>query len=367
MKSRSYNSVETSRESIKCSFLIYSVLCLIQFFLFTSCGRTEKYYHVRNFEKIPKTDAHFHYLTMDPQYIEFAKSLNFRLLNPNWDGEVSIDKQLGISVSIKRLFPKSFAFFGTFSVNNFGKPGFAGATVSRINDCVKAGASGIKIWKNIGMVLKDSSGRYIMLDDPAFAPVFEYLQTKKIPVMGHLGEPKDCWLPEDKMIDPGAVAYFRAHPQYYMFLHPEAPSYEAQINARDNILKRYPGIDFIAAHLASLEWSVDELAKRLDEFPNLKVDIAARMNPIQYQSGKDREKVRNFMIRYQDRILYGTDFEVHDVPGMNPDSVKANFRKTWLDQWIYFTTDSTLGVKGLKLPADVIDKIYYKNAEKYFN
>jgi predicted TIM-barrel fold metal-dependent hydrolase len=344
----------------------YGIVMAAFFMLLTVCSPRETYYSAGDFEKIPKIDAHFHYLTPDPQYMKFASSLNFRIINVNWDGEYSIDKQLEISESIKRSFPNDFAFFGTFSVDSFGKPGFAGATVERIGQCIAGGASGIKIWKNIGMVLKDSSGRYVMIDDTAFSPIFEYLENNNIPVMGHLGEPRDCWLPENEMIDPGAVTYFKAHPQYYMYLHPEAPSYISQINARDSVLKRYPRIDFIGAHLASLEWSLDELAKRLDRYPVLKVDIAARMGPILYHSGINRDKVRDFMIRYQDRILYGTDFEVHDEPGLDPEKVKANLHKGWLDQWIYLTTDSTVEVKGLKLPVDVIDKIYFRNAEKYF-
>jgi predicted TIM-barrel fold metal-dependent hydrolase len=349
---------------IRISIAVTAIVVLLA--LLTSCGSRAEYYSAGDFEKTPKIDAHFHYLTMDPGYMKFASSLNIKLLNPNWDGEYSIDEQLKISVSIRQLFPHDFAFFGTFSVDSFGKPGFAAATTERIDYCLRAGASGIKIWKNIGMVLKDHNGKFIMIDDPAFSQIFRYLERNKIPVMGHLGEPKDCWLPEDQMIDPGAVSYFKSHPQYYMYLHPEAPSYEMQINARDTILKRYPGIDFIGAHLASLEYSFDELAERLDEFPNLKVDIAARMGPILYHSKIDRNKVRNFMIKYQDRILYGTDFEVHDEPGLDPEKIKADLRKGWLDQWIYFTTDSTLQVEGLKLPKEVIDKIYFKNAEKYF-
>ncbi|MBK8881176.1 MAG: amidohydrolase family protein [Bacteroidales bacterium] len=331
-----------------------------------SCNPAEKYYTVSDFQRTPKIDAHFHYLTRDAQYMHLASSLNFKLLNPNWDGPSSIDEQLAISVAVQNSFPHEFAFFGTFPVDSFGKPGFTSATIARVDDCIKAGASGIKIWKNIGMVLQDHDGRYVMINDTAFSALFEYLEKKKIPVMGHLGEPRDCWLPENEMIDPGAVTYFREHPQYYMYLHPEAPSYMAQINSRDSILHRYPALDFIGAHLASLEWSVDELAKTLDKYPNLKVDIAARMNPVQYQSAINRAKVRDFMIKYQDRIIYGTDFEVHDEPGLDIEKVKSNLQQGWLDQWIYMTTDSTLGVKGLKLPAAVIDKIYYKNAEKYF-
>lgn len=334
--------------------------------LLYSCGSPVAYYSVADFEKTPKIDAHFHYLTPDTQYMQFASSIKVKLLNPNWDGEYSIDEQLKISVSVKRFFPHDFAFFGTFPVDSFGRAGFASATVDRVKYCLESGASGIKMWKNIGMVLKDPDNKYIMIDDPAFSPVFEYLEKNRIPVMGHFGEPKDCWLPVNEMIDPGAVSYFKDHPQYYMYLHPDAPSYDAQINARDSILKRYPRIDFIGAHLASLEWNLGELAERLDEFPNLKVDIAARMGPLLYHTGRNREKVRDFMIKYQDRILYGTDFEVHDEKGLDPEKVKANLRKGWLDQWIYFATDSVLEVQGLKLPRDVIDKIYFRNAEKYF-
>lgn len=334
--------------------------------LMISCSSKVKYYTVNDFENTPKIDGHFHYLTMDDRYMDFISAQNFRILSINWEGEYSIDEQMNITTSIRSKNQGKFAFFGTFSVSSFGKAGFAEKTIARIDECMKAGASGIKIWKNIGMVLKDSTGRYVMIDDPAFEPILTYLEKNKIPVMGHLGEPKDCWLPENEMIDPGAVSYFKENPQYYMFLHPEAPSYEAQIISRDNILRRHPNLDFIGAHLASLEWSFDELAKRLDSFPNLKVDMAARMYPIQYQSKADREKVRNFMIKYQDRILYGTDFEVHDKPEVDYQISADNLRKGWLAQWIYLATDSTLGVKGLKLPKDVIDKIYFKNAEKYF-
>ena len=350
--------------NIRINYASSAIVALLA--LFISCSSPVAYYSAADFEKTPKIDAHFHYLTPDTQYMQYASSLNVRILNPNWDGEYSIEEQLKISVAVRRFFPHEFAFFGTFPVDSFGKPGFASVTIDRIKYCIESGASGIKIWKNIGMVLKDPDNQYIMIDDPAFSQVFEYLEMNRIPVMGHLGEPKDCWLPENEMIDPGAVSYFKDHPQYYMYLHPDAPSYMDQINSRDSILKRYPELDFIGAHLASLEWNLGELAKRLDEFPNLKVDIAARMGPLLYHTGRNREKVRDFMIKYQDRILYGTDFEVHDEQGLDPEKVKANLRKGWLDQWIYFATDSVLDVKGLKLPSDVIDKIYFKNAEKYF-
>ena len=333
-----------------------------------ACCSGESYYDASDFGNVPKIDAHFHYLTMDVRYMKFAAGLRFRLLNPNWDGEeVTIDDQLSISAAIKRALPRDYAFFGTFSADSVWKEGYAAGAIRRIDSCIQLGASGVKIWKNIGMVIKSQDGRYVMIDDPVFAPVFRYLQDNKISVMGHLGEPRDCWLPVDSMIDPGAVSYFTSHPQYYMYLHPEAPSYDEQIEARDSVLGMYPSIDFIGAHLASLEWSLDEVARHLDRYPGLKVDLAARLGPVMYHSDRNRDKVREFFIKYQDRILYGTDFEVHDDPATDPEQKMLELKKGWLDQWIYFTTDSVVGARGLKLPKEVIDKIYYRNAIKYFD
>jgi predicted TIM-barrel fold metal-dependent hydrolase len=128
---------------------------------------------------------------------------------------------------------------------------------------------------------------------------------------------------------------------------------------------------FVGAHLGSLEWSVDELAKRLDKFPNMAVDMAERISHFELQAQKDREKVRSFFIKYQDRLIYGTDFI---VDGKNPAEMSAHVHDVRLSHWEFFTTDDKMNVPGsvdgdfagLKLPREVIDKIYLKNAEKWF-
>jgi predicted TIM-barrel fold metal-dependent hydrolase len=335
---------------------------------FSACRKEPAFYKASDFKKVPKIDAHFHYLTTNLVYMEYAASLNFKLITPIWDGEeVSIKDQLMISESVYNSYPDNYAFFGTFPVDSFNYPGFAERTIAHIQKCLHDGASGIKIWKNIGMVLKDTAGRYVMIDNPAFEPVFQYLEKNKIPVIAHLGEPKDCWLPLNQMDDPGDVSYYKNNPQYYMYLHTDVPSYEKQIEARDNILKKYPNLMFTGAHLGSLEWSIDELAKRFDAYPNFKADIAARIFHLQLQSGKDYEKVRNFMIRYQDRLVYGTDNEVHDINGLSSAEICKDLEQGWYRQWLYFATDSTVNnIKGLKLPSEVIDKMYCRNMEAIF-
>jgi hypothetical protein len=355
----------------KLIFVVTSV-AIVAGFIILACQKKSKYYTVSDFESIPKTDVHFHYDTPDLYSLKVASSLNIRIISPNVDAGFPLDEQLNIASKIRRAFPEKFAFLGTFAVDSFGKPGFSDSTISRINACMKAGASGIKIWKNIGMVLKDKEGKFVMVDNPAFDSIFSYLEKTNIAVMGHLGEPRDCWLPLKEMKDSSNCRYYRAHPQYHMFMHPECPSYEDQMSARDNLLRKHPGLRFTGAHIASLEWSVDEVAKRLDEFPNLTVDLSARMAHLQRQSLEDYDHVRNFMIRYQDRILYGTDVTINP---QDTDHVALSKMLTerWKSHWMYLATDSILhvknitgDVKGLHLPKTVMDKIFNTNADRFF-
>ena len=210
-----------------------------------------------------------------------------------------------------------------------------------------------------------------MVDDPGLEPVIEFIKSKGVPITGHLGEPRNCWLPLDEMTVTSDSNYFAEHPEYHMFLHPEYPSYEDQINARDNLLKKNPDLKFIACHLASLEWNVDSLASRLDRFPNLVADMSARICHLQYQSAQDRNRVRDFCIKYQDRLLYGTDAGYSG--SSDPERFKKSMHGTWLDDWKYFVTDDEMTsdtfrgtFAGLKLPKEVVDKIYSENAIKWY-
>jgi predicted TIM-barrel fold metal-dependent hydrolase len=149
------------------------------------------------------------------------------------------------------------------------------------------------------------------------------------------------------------------------------PAYEELMGVRNDFVAAHPQLQFVGAHLASLEYSVDRVAAFLDRFPNATVDVSARMAHLQYQSVRDRDKVRNFFIRYQDRVLYGTDLEYR--PDEEPGHFKRWAHTTWRSDWRYLATDESqrvdvLGadVQGLALPRAVVDKIYYANAARVF-
>ncbi|MCF8453911.1 MAG: amidohydrolase [Pedobacter sp.] len=340
-----------------------------------------EYYTEEDFQSVQKIDAHMHIQNYaDTVFINQAEQDNFRFLNLNVfkSGGKPIEEQQKFSAEMVHAFPGRNAWVTTFSLDNFNNEGWQEEVISYIKQSVENGAVGVKVWKNIGFFLKDENGKLVMIDHPRFDPVLDYLAKNHIPLIGHLGEHRNSWLPLEKMTVNGNRDYARAHPEEHMYLHPERPSYEDYINARDRMLEKHPDLVFIGAHLGSLEWSVDELAKRLDKFPNMSVDMAERVSHLQYQALTEWKKVHDFFIKYQDRLVYGTDLRSSAMDIVNkrikdPAGIKKHAHEVWMRHWKFFTNDQMMRVpkvegefKGLKLPRTVVDKIYRTNAEKLF-
>ena len=332
------------------------------------------FYTDSDYYQVKKADVHVHINTAQTYFITFSEKENFRLIDLNVDapGYPSIEQQRSFLIRHIRAFPDELSFCTTFRTDNgFGDSGWQRKTIAYLQSSFDSGAIGVKVWKNIGMTLRDKSGKFVMIDDPRFDPIIDFIAKSEKTLVGHLGEPKNCWLPLDQMTVNNDRNYFKEHPEYHMYLHPEYPSYQAQIDARDHMLQKHPGLRFDGAHLGSLEWSVDELAKRLDSFPDMAVDLAARLCHLEYQCLNNYQKVRDFVIRYQDRILYATDLEVND--GTDSVQAKQHIHDTRFGHWQFLTSDSLLttpevngSFRGLHLPKEVVDKIYLKNAEKWF-
>jgi predicted TIM-barrel fold metal-dependent hydrolase len=331
------------------------------------------YYTADDYKKVEKYDTHVHLNVYDTAFIEKSQEDNFRLLtiNVNTSYYPPVQEQRKVALALVKAYPDRLAFTTAFTLDDWGTSKWEPQTIAYLKESFEKGAIGVKIWKNIGMGLKDKNGKYVMIDDPRFDPILDYIEKQGKTVLGHLAEPRNAWLPVDSMTVSNDKGYFTNHPEYHMYLHHEAPSYEAEIAARDNMLKKHPKLRFVGAHLGSLEWSVDELAKRLDEFPNMAVDMAARIVHLQVQSQKNWQRVHDFMIKYQDRLIYATDQSVLNE-GLEP-KLSENIHITRERDWKFFTSKDEMSVssfpgtfKGLKLPKQVIDKIYHINAEKWF-
>lgn len=326
------------------------------------------YYSKEDFRKIKKFDTHIHINTEQTAFIQLAKENNFQFLDIIDDRPFGLPMAGQESIAFKHLksYPEQMKVATTFSVHDFDNPNWTEKTINALKESIQKGARAVKIWKNIGMDLRDKNGKFVMVDDPRLGKIFEFLEKNKIPLIGHNGEPRDCWKPLDEMTF--SKDYYGAHPEYHMFLHPEYPSYEQQITARDNLLGKYSELKFVGAHLGSLEWSLDELAIRFERYSNLCVDLS-RISNLKLHALNNWEKTRNFFIKYQDRLIYGSDKAINTVE--NEDKLIQDIRKSWIDDWIFFVSADKITLSGfgdlygLNLPKDIVDKIYYKNAESW--
>lgn len=336
-------------------------------------GDSAEFYTADDFKTIKKTDAHVHVNTLDTSFIMQAKEDNFNLFTINWDDvndPPPMENQQEYALSLRKNFADRLEYATAISIRKFNDKDWLEKTLSYLDNSFSQGAKAVKIYKVIGMTLRDKQGKLVMIDDARFDSLFRYLEKKKIPVVGHLGEPRNCWLPVEQMTVKGDASYFTDNPQYHMYRHPELPTYEDQIRARDNRLAKNPNLTFVGAHLGSLEWNVDSLAARLDKYPNFAVDMAARIVHLEVQAKENRQRVHDFLVKYSDRLLYATDLVVYEK--MTAEDARKMSHETWVDDWKFFTSDDQMtssqfdgSFNGLKLPKEVIDNIYYKNARKW--
>jgi len=343
--------------------LLFPMLSLLLMVSACTVNKSELY---QNMDKI---DSHVHIRTGNPAIMEFAKAESFQLLtiNTRSESQENIDQQKHFAVKMKELYPEDISWLATFSMEGFEESGWAEGVIQKLREDLDQGAVGFKIWKDIGMTFQDSLGHFVFLDDPLFEPVLDFMAGSGLPLLTHIGEPLNCWLPIDSMTVNGDKSYFTDNPQYHMYLHPESPSHERLMESRDHVLARYPDLHMVGAHLGSLEWDVDVLAERLDRYPNFAVDLAARVCHFQVQ---DREKVRAFVMNYQDRILYATDL---GVSGEIVEDKIQWLKNEWHSDWTYFATGEMMSsgnvegeFQGLDLDEKVLEKIYHTNALQWY-
>lgn len=321
------------------------------------------------FAAVAPIDTHVHVYKDDPQFAAMVKRLDLRMLNicviddrdPFFK---SLEPQRSDELKVRSGTEGRAAFCTTFSPYGFEKPGFKQETIKQLNGDFDNGAVAVKIYKVMGMEMKNRAGKYVMPDDPAFEPVYQDIAAHNRTVVAHIAEPDSCW----KAPDPASpdYSYYKEHPQEYAYAHPEWPSKAAILAARDHLLAENPKLRVVGAHLGSMETDVDQIARRFDRYPNFAVDTAAR---VEYLMMQPREKVAAFLMKYQDRVIYGTDLGL-EANGNAAAAVKE-WQEQYLRDWKYFATDEWVDYhgkkyQGLRLPPSVVRKIFHDNAVHWF-
>lgn len=313
-------------------------------------------------------DAHVHVFKTDPKFQEMLERLHLTLLNILvMDDTLPYRKQLQPQVADALALMHSsaghVALCTTFDPYTFNNPAFEKATLKQLDENFAQGAVAVKIWKNIGMEIKDSSGKFIMPDDPKFTPIYIEIAKHGKTLLTHVAEPDVAWGPPDPS-DP-SWSYYRDNPQWFVYNKPGFPAKKTILEARDHVLAANPQLRIVGVHLGSMEKDLDGIASRLDRYPNFAIDTAARM---EYLMMASPEKVRTFLIKYQDRVLYGTDLDLLATADINV--ALKDWQSTYVRDWKFLATDETFEqdgrkVQGLKLPEPVLRKIFRENARRW--
>jgi predicted TIM-barrel fold metal-dependent hydrolase len=319
------------------------------------------------FAMMDPIDTHVHAFRTDPAFTDLMNRLQLHVL------DICVADTHGIYSDLASELARAKDFVGansgharlcvTFDPFTFQQKDFAQITVKQLHQEFAEGAIAVKIWKNIGMELKTPDGKYVMPDDPKFATIYREIAAENKTLVAHVAEPSSCWQPPDP--NSPDYDYYKENPEWYMYLHPDHPRKETILAARDHLLAENPNLRVVGAHLGSMETDVDEIAKRFDLYPNFAVDTAARM---EYLMLAPREKVRDFLIKYQDRVLYGTDLEFLNGEA-TPDALK-DWQETYARDWKFLATDQKLQlrgheIEGLNLPEPVLRRIFHDNVVRW--
>ena len=323
---------------------------------------------LRGFAAIHPIDVHVHVFKVDSAFQKLLERLNLKLMNILVVDDTNprrkdLQRQINDAWSLVRSSHGHVALCTTFDPYLFNSPSFSADAIRQIDRDFAQGAVAVKVWKNIGMEIKDSSGQYVMADDPKFEPIYKDIAAHGKTLMTHLAEPDVAWGPPDAA-DP-SWSYYQDNPQWYVANRPGFPSKQKILEARDHVLAENPKLRMVGVHLGSMERDLDNIARHLDKYPNFAIDTAARM---EYLMLMPPEKVTAFLIKYQDRVLYGTDLDLH-ADAEVADAL-TEWRSTYARDWKFLATGETLTVEGkqvhgLNLPRPVLQKIFHDNATRW--
>src|SRR5215472_10542722 len=305
--------------------------------------------------KYPFVDIHSHQWNLTAGRVDqLAKemdTINLRVLvNLSGGTGDALKKTLA---AMKGRYPNRFVVFANLSYDDLNTPGYGKRAATRLEQDVKSGAQGLKIFKNYGMDLKYASGERVHVDDPQFDPVWDKCAESRIPVLIHIAEPSPFFDPWDyhneRWLELKQMPGRARPPEKY-------PPFETLIAERNRLFAKHPKTNFIAAHLAFHGNDIERLGKTLDSLPNMYVDIAAVLAEL----GRQPYSAHDFLVKYQDRVLMGKD--IYDV-----NEYKWYFRslETRDEYFEYYRARHAFWrIYGFQVPDEVLKKVYYKNALK---
>ena len=313
--------------------------------------------------KFPVIDVHNHTDDavgigdrVDPkEMVERMDRLNIKtivILTGMWG-----DKLQAVIDTMVTPYPGRFVVFTQFDWSKINDPNFSQLMVRQIDHSVARGARGLKVLKELGLGVRDSTGKLITVDDARLDAVWEECGRLGIPVFIHVADPEAFFRP----IDAHNERYEELieHPDW-SFYGPQFPSLQELMAQRDRMFAKHPHTTFVALHFGSWPENLDFVEQTLGKFSNVMIETGAREGEL----GRQPRRTREIFVRYSDRVMFGTD------EGAAETMYQNYFR--WLeteDEYFPYAQYAAQGrwmIYGLGLPDDVLEKVYHRNAEALF-
>ncbi len=306
--------------------------------------------------KFPFIDVHNHQFnmpTMDlSRLIEEMDKMNMKVMvNLSGRGRGTTEHLEKSLENVKKNYANRFIVFTNIDFSPIDDPEWQGRILKQLENDVKLGANGLKIYKSLGMHTNDSKGNRIAIDDPRIDPIWAKCGELGIPVLIHAADPKPFWDPMDSTNERWLE--LKTHPGRQRGDTNPAP-WEQIIKEQHNIFKKHPKTKFINAHMGWYPNDLKKLSELLEQFPNMYVEIGAVIAEL----GRQPRVAHDFMLKYQDRVMFGKDSWV-------PGEYETYFRvlESNDDYFPYHKRYHAFWrMYGLNLPDEVLKKIYYKNA-----
>ena len=257
----------------------------------------------------------------------------------------------------QKVSKERFIIFFRPDWNKIDEPGFGNKEAEKLGKSAGMGIRGVKVAKDLGLTAKDKYGKLIRIDDPRLDPIWEKCAELGIPVLIHTSDPKAFFTPIDRFNE--RYDELASHPDWSFYDKDKYPSKKELLDQRNRVIAKHPHTFFIATHFANLPEQLDTVSMWLEKYPNMYIDFAARISEL----GRQPYTARRFLIKYQDRILFGSDTPC------DAEAYRVYFRfletdDEYIDPAPSHHFQGRWMIYGLYLPDDVLEKIYNKNALK---
>lgn len=310
--------------------------------------------------KFPSIDIHCHWtLEQSPEQLLAAMDHHNIAYAINLSGGFGEELDAMLAKFDPAKFPRLITFVN-IDFSQIDDPLFAAHVRGSLILAQPRGVRGIKIFKDLGLTLRDKSGTLVPIDDPRLDVLWQTAADLGLPVLIHTADPVAFFAPIDESNE--RWMQLKRHPDW-SFYGPQFPPRDQLLAQFDRIVEKHPRTTFITAHLGNYAEDLAQLGARLDKYPNLYADISAR----EAEWGRQPYTARKFFIQYADRLLFGTD----RYPGQpQQPRYRTYFRilETDDEYFDYYENDfpptGEWKVYGLFLPDDVLKKIYHDNAAK---